>query len=494
MHPVRILMGVYAKFISIYVLVLKSNIKLMITSDGVKKIDVAGLKIAVATKSDFLSQILLRIKANQKTWVITPYSEFLYHALRNKQLMETLNQADFAVADGIGIFWAKKYLEIPLTAKNYYTKIIQGLWQIKYSLWAIVFNPKWIKSLPPEPSFAKATEDSRYLKNISWEKIPGSELVWDLAKLASENNLSIFLLGGFGNTPELVAKKLISKFPNIIISGTSTKNSDDATVTEDIKKASPDMLLVAYGPIKQERWIASNLPNLPVKLAIGLGGTFDYLAGKVPLPPKIMRAVGLEWLWRLFTQPKRVGRIFNATFGLISEVLLYKVFQYLPYRKNVVGVIIKNKNLVFIAQRNPNNKKGNDRNEDKNKYLDYWQLPQGGIGNEEMIVAARREVAEETGIKSLKFLKISGATHTYNFSSSWFRLFGKEYRFKGQTQSIAYFEFTGDDSEIHLDNDELINWRWVDIDQLKNSIHPERQLLTEIVFKDLKETQEKAII
>ncbi len=440
-----------------------------------QKIDVAGLKIDALYKSDFLSQVLLRIKANQKTWVITPYSEFLYHALRNKQLMDILNQADYAVADGIGIFWAKKYLEIPLTAKNYYVKIIQALWQIKYSLWAIIFNPKWIKSALPE-------------------KIPGSELVWDLAKLASDNNLSIYLLGGFGDTPNLVAKKLISKFPNIIISGTSNKNSDDPTLYEDLKKASPDMLLVAYGPIKQERWIAQSMPNLPVKLAIGLGGTFDYLAGKVPLPPKIMRAAGLEWLWRLFTQPKRILRIFHATFGLIFEVLLYKIFQYLPYRKNVVGVIIKNKNLIFIAQRNPENKKGNDRNEDENKYSDYWQLPQGGTGNEEIIVAARREVAEETGIKSLKFLKISGATHTYNFSSSWFRLFGKEYRFKGQTQSIAYFEFTGDDSEIHLDNDELINWRWTDIDQLKNSIHPERQTLTEIVVKDLKEMQEKAII
>ena len=234
--------------------------------------------------------------------------------------METLNQADFAVADGIGIF-GQKIFRNSANGKNYYAKIIQALWQIKYSLAAIVFNPKWIKSALPE-------------------KIPGSDLIWDLAKLASENNLSIYLLGGFGDTPNRVAKKLTSKFPNLKICGTSTKNFDDPAVVDDIKKASPDMLFVAYGPIKQERWIASNLPNLPVKLAIGLGGTFDYLAGKVPLPPKIARAMGLEWLWRLFTQPKRIGRIFNATFGLILALLRYKVFIGLPYRKNEVSIVI----------------------------------------------------------------------------------------------------------------------------------------------------------
>ncbi len=439
------------------------------------KVSIAGLKIDATTKSDFLSQILLRTKAGQKTWVTTPYSEFLYHALRDKQLLETLNQADFAVADGIGIFWAKKYLEIPLTTKNFYAKIIQALWQMNYSLWAIIFNPKWIKSALPE-------------------KIPGSDLVWDLANLASNNNLSIFLLGGFGDTPQLAADNLKLKNPKIKIAGVSNKHPDDPILYQTIKKASPDILLVAYGPIKQERWIAENLPNLPVKLAIGLGGTFDYLAGKVPLPPKIMRAMGLEWLWRLFTQPKRIARIFNATFGLMSEIFLCKLFQYLPYRKNVVCVIINKDGLVFIAQRNPNNKKTRDRIVEKNKYINYWQLPQGGTGNEEIIIAARREAQEETGIKNLNFIKISNETHNYVFSPSWFRLYDDEYKYKGQTQNIVYFKFTGEDSEIHLDNNELINWRWVDVNQFKNIIHPERQLLTEIVFADLKEMQEKAII
>lgn len=441
------------------------------------KITIAGLKIDATTKSDFLNQILLRIKAGQKTWVITPYSEFLYHALRDNKLMETLNQADFAVADGIGIFWAKKYLEIPLTAKNYYAKIIQALWQIKYSLAAIVFNPKWIKSALPE-------------------KIPGSDLIWDLAKLASENNLSIYLLGGFGDTPNRVAKKLTSKFPNLKICGTSTKNFDDPAVVDDIKKASPDMLFVAYGPIKQERWIASNLPNLPVKLAIGLGGTFDYLAGKVPLPPKITRAMGLEWLWRLFTQPKRIGRIFNATFGLILALLRYKVFIGLPYRKNEVSIVINQSGKILIGLRSPRDKLLKDVGEtDAVKMNNYWQFSQGGVDEgEDLAAAAKRELFEELGIKNVELIKISPQIFCYDWPEAKRPVLFNFYEFRGQQQHLVYFKFFGQDDEIIPDKYEFSQTKWASIEDLVIEVHPEKAPLAKIIRADLEEMLKKGII
>ena len=90
------------------------------------KIDIAGLKIDAITKADLLKQLADRIKNGQKTWATTPYSEFLYAGLMDGRVMNMLNQADFAVPDGIGMFWAKKYLDIPLTAKSYLGKIFQG--------------------------------------------------------------------------------------------------------------------------------------------------------------------------------------------------------------------------------------------------------------------------------------------------------------------------------------------------------------------------------
>lgn len=276
-------------------------------------IHVARLKIDALSKVRLIELISQRLQNNQKTWLTTPYSEFLYYGLKNPELMKVFNQADIAIADGIGIIWAAKFLSIPLTAKNYWLKILQCLWQIKYSLAAIIFNPSWLKTIIPE-------------------KIVGADLIWDLAKLSANNNLSIYLLGGFGDTPQLVAKKLKTIINNgrdlslaLKIAGTSNKNFDDATIINDINTAQPDILFVAFGPIKQELWIAKNLPNLPVKLAVGLGGTFDYLAGKRPSPPQFLRKIGLEWLFRLVTQPFRLRRIFQATFGLVFELIKLKV-------------------------------------------------------------------------------------------------------------------------------------------------------------------------
>ncbi|MFI5205419.1 MAG: WecB/TagA/CpsF family glycosyltransferase, partial [Candidatus Paceibacterales bacterium] len=263
----------------------------------------------------------------------------------------------------------------------------------------------------------------------------------------------------------------------------SNKNSDDASVVDNINKAAPDILMVAYGPIKQERWIYNNLPKLNIKLAIGVGGTFDYIAGKKSSPPNFIRYSGLEWLWRLITQPYRLGRIINATFGLASETMLYKICQHLPYRKNVAAVIIKNGNQIFIAKRNPENPKNYTRK--KETYLNYWQLPQGGRDNEDIVSAAKREAQEETGITNLKLIKISDQTNKYDFHPSWKRLFDTEYRFKGQNQNIVYFEFLGNDAEIKIDTLETIDWRWVNIGELQKAVHPERQALAKIVLKDL---------
>jgi exopolysaccharide biosynthesis WecB/TagA/CpsF family protein len=432
------------------------------------KTDVAGLKVDPLTKQELLTSILRRIAVNQKTWVTTVYSEFLYAGFRDTKIIEMLNTANFAVADGIAIFWAKKFLEIPLTAKSYGGKIFQALWQIKYSLAAIIFYPKWIKNALPE-------------------KIVGADLIWDLAKMASDNHLSIFLLGGFGNTPELAKQKLISQFPNISIS-VSNKNPNEQSVVEDINRVHPDMLFVAYGPIKQEKWIAENLQKLNIKVAIGVGGSFDYIAGKKSAPPKFVRYSGLEWLWRLITQPHRLKRIINATFGLVSGLWHYKVFHALPLRQNVAAVILNQNNEILLCQRNPKDFFIDIiTSEESLKRNNYWQLPQGGIDAGEGIVeAGKREAWEETGLENLELVKISPKTNTYVWNNA-VRKFWKNrtHRNMGQTQHIVYFKFSGNDAEIKIDNKEFINFKWVKPGNLLSTIHPERLPLGKIVTEDL---------
>ena len=82
-------------------------------------------------------------------------------------------------------------------------------------------------------------------------------------------------------------------------------------------------MFVAFGHGKQEKWIAQNLRDLPsVKIAMGVGGAFDFISGHVKRAPKFMRRIGLEWVWRLILQPCRVGRILKAT--IVFLFMLYR--------------------------------------------------------------------------------------------------------------------------------------------------------------------------
>jgi N-acetylglucosaminyldiphosphoundecaprenol N-acetyl-beta-D-mannosaminyltransferase len=432
-------------------------------------VDIARLKISNITKAELLTKLKERVYNNQKTFIITPYSEFLYQTFQDPSILEILNKADFAVADGIGIFWTKKYLEIKLTAKSYLGKILQAFWQIIYSLAAILFYPKFIKSALPE-------------------KIVGADLVWDLAKLANENNLKLYLLGGFENTPKLVKDIFISKYPNIQICGYSTKNPTDLSIVNDINKSKADILLVAYGPITQEKWIAENLVNLNIKIAIGVGGSFDYIAGIKQAPPKFVRYSGLEWLWRLFTQPARIKRIYQATFGLISGLWHFKVLSTFPYRLNVVAIILNQENKVLVCQRNPTDSNLDIITNRKTlQYQNYWQFPQGGIDNNETIEqAAMREAMEETGLKNLKLLKIADQTNSYIWNNANRKfLDNKLHKNIGQKQHIVFFKHLGKDTEVKVDNWEFINYKWIAKAEISNTIHTERAKLTEIVINNL---------
>lgn len=441
----------------------------IMSENSFKKIDVGGLQITPIQKSELLEQLTKRIANKEKTFVVTPYSEFLYSSLRRPEIRNLLNSSDYAIADGVAILWARYFLSIPLTLKNFYLNIIQAWWQVVWTGASILLRPSLLyKEIP--------------------EKIVGADLVWDLASLAEKNNFTLYLLGGLGDVPKKTSEKLLAKYPNLKIVGTSNKDMHDPSIIDDIVMSKPDMLFVAFKAQEAEDWIANHLGDLPISFAIALGGTFDYITGAKKQPPKFIRGIGLEWLYRLLTQPSRLKRIFNATFGLVLGLVRHKVFSSMSYRQSVVAIVRNSEGKVLAVQRNPHDPylvaTGNEGKE--YKFANYWQFVRGGaeIG-EALEETGRRELREEMNIKNVEFIKASDKKITYDWTNALRPLINNIYHHRGQEQSILYYDFKGQDEEIKPDGKELVNYKWVDLSDLHNVIYKENMDLVELVKSDL---------
>jgi N-acetylglucosaminyldiphosphoundecaprenol N-acetyl-beta-D-mannosaminyltransferase len=159
------------------------------------------------------------------------------------------------------------------------------------------------------------------------ERIPGVDFMLAICRLAEQHHKSVFLLG---SKKQAVVDKAIEnlqkEFPRLQLAGTSgpdiqeqggkifIDDNEQKSLVEYVKKNEPDILFVALGMGKQEKWIYENLATLPsVKVAMGVGGSFDFISGRIKRAPLLMRKLRLEWLYRLIQEPKRLGRIFNAT-------------------------------------------------------------------------------------------------------------------------------------------------------------------------------------
>ena len=238
------------------------------------KVDIAGVKVDNITKPEALAAIEGFIQSGSPHFIVTPYSEMIVFALRDSGYKEALNNADLALADGAGVVWAANYLS-----------------GVKLK-----------------------------------ERITGRKFVYDLMALAQAKKYSVALVGGVDNVAAQAAYELKKIYPDLNIKLALSGRPFDDKVLQEINDSNSDILLIAYSPPKQEKWLYENYKKLNSKVAIGLGGTFDYLAGKRPTPPDFMHQAGLEWLWRLITQPWRVIRIWNAV-----PVFAWKVFKFKFY-------------------------------------------------------------------------------------------------------------------------------------------------------------------
>jgi|SRR3989339_1420583 len=167
------------------------------------------------------------------------------------------------------------------------------------------------------------------------EKISGADFLLKVCQQAVARGQSVYLLGsGSKETIETAAKHLLELIPGLAIAGfhpglvigylpwnneaIEYNQAENREIISRINRSGPAVLFVGFGHRKQEKWIFENLKYLPtVKIAMGVGGAFDFLSGKVVRAPLSWQNHGLEWLWRFLHEPWRIKRIWKATVNFI---------------------------------------------------------------------------------------------------------------------------------------------------------------------------------
>jgi len=265
-----------------------------------KRIHIATIPFDAITSEGVLSFVEEHVRNEKQVYITTPNPEMVLEAQKNPEFSSILKKASLSLPDGIGILWASYYLSLPLPKGK-----IRQFAQLMGTLIDIVRNsPKIKKALP--------------------ERVTGSDTLFKIVDRAQETKWRIFLLGARPGVANRAIHKLLEHYPKAIFAGShsgSPEKDEESEIVEMINRAQPDILFVAYGSPAQELWIHRNLPKLKtVKVAIGVGGAIDFAAGVKKRAPRLMQKIGLEWFYRLLIQPKRIRRIYNATFVFVRVI------------------------------------------------------------------------------------------------------------------------------------------------------------------------------
>lgn len=245
-----------------------------------EKIFLLGIGVTNAKEKEILEYILQSLeKPGEKYYIVTPNPEILVYANRHKGFKKILNNARLALCDGIGVIWAGKIL-------------------------------------------------GKKFK----ERMTGVDFVENVCRRVAKQPITVGFLGGGPKIAERTAECLVSKYPGLKVVFTAAEWPESQTDLVSITIPytlypirSIDILFVAFGFPKQEEWMSENLPKIPIRIAIGVGGAFDYISGQVPRAPIWLRQLGFEWLYRLIRQPWRIKRQFvllEFVYLILKEKLL----------------------------------------------------------------------------------------------------------------------------------------------------------------------------
>lgn len=222
-------------------------------------VQILGVPIDRITMTQAVDTLVSSISHGEPKVVFTPNSEILAMAHDDGDLKKALREADMLVPDGFGVVLASYILGTPLP-----------------------------------------------------ERVAGFDLMQNLLSKADKMNFKVFLFGAAPGIAEQTKINIKNRYPGVDIVGVENgygyKENEDEII-EKINSVRPDILFVALGAPRQEKWIHSNRSRINAKVCIGVGGSFDVLAGKKKRAPGFMQKYGFEWLYRLVKEPSRYDRV-----------------------------------------------------------------------------------------------------------------------------------------------------------------------------------------
>lgn len=388
-------------------------------------VNILGINLSELSRTEVLKKVKEFVNGDTQHYIVTPNPEIILASHQDEEFFYILNKADLSLADGFGLKIAS------------------------------------------------------FLYGANLPRVTGADLTVEILKISAQEKIKVMVLNwekGLSQ-PEEIGTALNKKFPGLIFSVINISRDIflNQEAQTEINKFAPIILFNTLGFPYQEKLMYHNIKKLPsVKVALGIGGSFDFITEKIKRAPKLFRSLGMEWFWRLLNafnyqnSASRIKRIYNATFVFLYQIFKVRFINPHIYRKNVACFVFKkeeNKYKILIVER-----------EDSDG---HWQLPQGGTDGESLEVAGSREIKEELGTDKI----IPRATFK-NVYSYQFKIRDKgtpndskkfKFEYKGQRQGLLIAEFTGQDSDIKIKFWDHQNWKWVDVADFLASVHPVRR-------------------
>jgi N-acetylglucosaminyldiphosphoundecaprenol N-acetyl-beta-D-mannosaminyltransferase len=245
---------------------MSTQVSFISQQDTPQSVFVLGVRVDRISRAETVQRLLAMVARRRAAeqplpcqQLITVNPEFVVAAQNNADFRQVINNAALVVADGTGVVWAARRLKAPTP-----------------------------------------------------ERVTGIDTLVELAQGCARQGYRMYLLGAAPGVAELAAARLQQLAPGLQIAGTyagSPAPSEEDAILERVGQADTDVLCVAYGAPAQDLWIYRNLGRLPAAIAIGVGGSFDFLSGRQRRAPQFMQRMGLEWLYRLYREPWRWRRM-----------------------------------------------------------------------------------------------------------------------------------------------------------------------------------------